>query len=65
MFNPRTSQMPVVTYQGGKMGVSAVPGSGKTTTLSMLAANLILDGKVREDEEILIVTLVNSAVDNF
>ncbi len=65
MFEPRPTQIPVVNYQGGKMGVSAVPGSGKTTTLSMLAYRLILEGKVQEDEEILIVTLVNSAVDVF
>ncbi|MEN6434627.1 MAG: UvrD-helicase domain-containing protein, partial [Anaerolineaceae bacterium] len=65
MFEPRVSQKPVVNYQGGKLGVSAVPGSGKTTTLSMLAVQLIKNGKINEDEEILIVTLVNSAVDNF
>jgi DNA helicase-2/ATP-dependent DNA helicase PcrA len=47
------------------MGISAVPGSGKTHTLSALAANLIRSGAVREDQEVLIVTLVNSAVDNF
>ncbi|HQN03801.1 MAG TPA: ATP-dependent helicase [Anaerolineaceae bacterium] len=65
MFNPRPTQAPVVAYQAGKMGVSAVPGSGKTTTLSMLAFRLIAEGKIGEDQEILIVTLVNSAVDNF
>lgn len=65
MFDPRPTQAPVVAYQGGKMGVSAVPGSGKTTTLSMLAFRLIAEGRIGEDQEILIVTLVNSAVDNF
>jgi len=65
MLEPRPTQSPVVAYQGGKMGVSAVPGSGKTTTLSMLAFRLIAEGKIQEDQEILIVTLVNSAVDNF
>lgn len=35
----RELQKAVVEYEGGKMGVSAVPGSGKTFTLSYLAAN--------------------------
>jgi DNA helicase II / ATP-dependent DNA helicase PcrA len=47
------------------MAVSAVPGSGKTHTLSYLAAQLIAKGYVTDDQEVLIVTLVNSAVDNF
>jgi DNA helicase-2/ATP-dependent DNA helicase PcrA len=47
------------------MGVSAVPGSGKTWTLSMLAARLVLEADLKDDQEVLIVTLVNSAVDNF
>jgi len=47
------------------MGVSAVPGSGKTTTLSYLAAQLLAQGQLEEDQEVLIVTLVNSAVENF
>ncbi len=51
-------------YRSGMMGISAVPGSGKTYTLSYLAANLIQAG-LEDDQEILVVTLVNSAVDNF
>jgi len=47
------------------MGISAVPGSGKTWTLSLLAADLLLRGVLDQDQEILIVTLVNSAVNNF
>ena len=65
MFKPRPKQEEVLAYTGGLMGVSAVPGSGKTHTLSRLAANLIASGAINEDQEILIVTLVNSAVDNF
>ena len=61
----RRHQEEVVAYSGGKMGVSAVPGSGKTWTLSYLAANLIASGELDDDQEVLIVTLVNSAVDNF
>ena len=47
------------------MGVSAVPGSGKTQTLSYLVADLIVRGVLEPDQEVLVVTLVNSAVDNF
>ena len=47
------------------MGVTAVPGSGKTHTLSYLAAKLVASDLLEEDQEILIVTLVNSAVNNF
>lgn len=65
MFNPRPAQAEVLKYRGGRMGVSAVPGSGKTHTLSGLAAQLILDDCLNPDQEVLIVTLVNSAVDNF
>lgn len=64
-FVPRPKQQEVLSYSGGYMGVAAVPGSGKTWTLSVLASNLIADGYLEPDQEILIVTLVNSAVDNF
>lgn len=47
------------------MGVSAVPGSGKTRTLSALAAKLVASQSIEDDQEVLIVTLVNSAVDHF
>jgi DNA helicase-2/ATP-dependent DNA helicase PcrA len=64
-FNPRPAQQQILAYTGGKMGISAVPGSGKTHTLSALAARLIRSGKLAGEQEVLIVTLVNSAVDNF
>jgi len=65
LYKPRKNQKEVLAYRGGKMGVSAVPGSGKTQTLSYLAADLIASGALADDQEVLIVTLVNSAVDNF
>ncbi len=65
VFKPRPMQKAVMEYVGGKMGVSAVPGSGKTQTLSALAARLVLDGSLQDHQEVLIVTLVNSAVENF
>jgi len=64
-FEPRPRQQEVLNYTGGKMGVSAVPGSGKTITLSYLAAQLVASGVLEDDQEVLVVTLVNSAVDNF
>jgi ATP-dependent DNA helicase UvrD/PcrA len=64
-FIPRPAQSEILAYTGGKMGISAVPGSGKTHTLSALAAKLIRSDILSVDQEVLIVTLVNSAVDNF
>ncbi len=64
-FRPRPKQRIVLNYRGGRMGVAAVPGSGKTWTLSFLAARLIAEGGLEDDQEVLIVTLVNSAVENF
>ena len=64
-FSPRPAQKRILRYRRGKMGVSAVPGSGKTWTLSYLAAQIIKTQPLNDDQEVLIVTLVNSAVDNF
>ncbi|MGC8787785.1 MAG: UvrD-helicase domain-containing protein, partial [Anaerolineae bacterium] len=64
MFQPRRAQQEVLAYHGGLMGVAAVPGSGKTEVLSALAAKLVATS-LDEGQEVLIVTLVNSAVDNF
>jgi DNA helicase-2/ATP-dependent DNA helicase PcrA len=64
-YTLRPSQSDILRYRGGRMGVSAVPGSGKTFTLSALAAQIITSSVLEPDQEVLIVTLVNSAVDNF
>lgn len=65
-FVLRSDQQPILSFldANGMMGVSAVPGSGKTHILSYLAALLVRE-KIRNDEEVLIVTFLNSAVDNF
>ncbi len=65
MFVPRPKQAEVLQYQRGYMGVAAVPGSGKTATLSYLTAKLLAETDLSDGQEILIVTLVNSAVANF
>ena len=69
-FRPEQADI-VLGYTGGKMGISAVPGSGKTFTLAHLAARLVedltarglVDGIARQ--EVLIVTFTNSAVNSF
>ena len=65
-FQPRPDQQKVLSLldTGGYIGVSAVPGSGKTAILSHLAARLVQE-KIHGEEEVLIVTFANSAVDNF
>src|SRR4030043_1854407 len=65
MFKLRPKQQEILRYTHGRMGISAVPGSGKTWTLSFLAADLLKRAVLQDDQEILIVTLINSAVDNF
>ncbi|MEZ4859696.1 MAG: ATP-dependent helicase [Caldilineaceae bacterium] len=67
-FSPRPAQTKILEYRGGPMGISAVPGSGKTFTLSLLAARLVgelvSEGQF-DDREVLVVTFTNSAVENF
>ncbi len=47
------------------MGVAAVPGSGKTWTLSLLAARLVQERPLERGQQILVVTLVNAARGKF
>ncbi len=63
----RPAQVDILTYEQGLMAVSAVPGSGKTFTLTQLASQLIAQGRIKtaEQQEILIVTYLNSSVDTF
>ena len=66
-MNLRPAQEAVLQYRQGRMAVSAVPGSGKTFTLSLLAAQLIASGRVNAGagQQVLIVTYLNASVDNF
>jgi len=64
MFKPRPAQEEILKYTGGWLGVSAVPGSGKTNTLAYLAAQTG-QSRIRDDQEVLVVTFTNSGVDNF
>lgn len=72
-FIPRKAQAEILTYESGTLGVSAVPGSGKTHTLAMLAAKLA-EAIIRSysspfipgtEPVVLVVTFSNSAVNNF
>src|SRR5215211_4047615 len=65
IFTPRYSQQEILKYGGGRLGIAAVPGAGKTHILSALTAKIIQEGWITGDQAVLIVTLVNSAVDNF
>ena len=62
-FVPREGQREILDYEGGLMGVSAVPGSGKTATIVALATRLIEEGRAG-DGQVLIVTYQTAAVDN-
>ncbi|MBE0680531.1 MAG: UvrD-helicase domain-containing protein [Anaerolineales bacterium] len=64
-FIPRPSQQNILRYTGGQLGIAAVSGAGKTHILSALAAQIIHDNQLQDDQEVHIVRLVNSAVDNF
>ncbi|HML20159.1 MAG TPA: ATP-dependent helicase [Aggregatilinea sp.] len=63
-FRPEQEKI-ISGYTHGQIGVAAVPGSGKTFTLAHLAARLIATGRIETDQEILIVTFTNSAVNGF
>lgn len=60
----RDEQIEILKYKKGIMSISAVPGSGKTFILNHLAAKLI-DEEVKEGEKLLLLTYMNSAVENF
>ena len=63
----RPTQQKILAYSRGRMAISAVPGSGKTFTLTRLASQLIVDGlvDVSGGQQVLVVTYLNASVDNF
>lgn len=63
-INYRQDQIQIMEYKGGTMAVPAVPGAGKTFIVTNLVAKLLRDGK-HEKSKILILTYMNSAVNNF
>ena len=63
-INYREDQLPIIQYEGGKMAVPAVPGAGKTFIVTNLVAKLF-EEKRQGKGKILILTYMNSAVNNF
>ncbi len=59
----RSEQKRIMKYKGGRLGIPAVPGAGKTFILSCLVSKLLK--RLGENEEILILTYMNSSVLNF
>ncbi|MFI3209647.1 MAG: ATP-dependent helicase [Peptostreptococcaceae bacterium] len=64
MITYRKDQIDIMNYKMGTMAVQAVPGAGKTFIITNLVANLIKDN-MQEKSKILILTYMNSAVNNF
>ncbi|MBR1460518.1 ATP-dependent helicase [bacterium] len=60
---PREDQKPVLEYKSGYMGISAVPGAGKTTILLALIIKLLERGI--DPERIFVLTYMGSAARNF
>ncbi len=60
---PREDQKPVLDYKSGYMGISAVPGAGKTTILLALIIKLLERGI--NPERIFVLTYMDSAARNF
>ena len=60
---PRADQKPVLDYEKGYMGISAVPGAGKTTILLALIIKLLEKGI--NPENIFVLTYMDSAARNF
>jgi DNA helicase-2/ATP-dependent DNA helicase PcrA len=62
-ITPRDDQKPVLEYKNGYMGISAVPGAGKTTILLALIIKLLDKGV--QPEKIFVLTYMDSAARNF
>lgn len=63
-INYREDQLPIISYESGTMAVPAVPGAGKTFIVTNLVAKLLREKK-HGNSKILILTYMNSAVNNF
>lgn len=62
-FIPRNDQKKLLEYSGGKTGVNAVPGAGKTTVLTELIIKLVKKGI--SPSNIFVLTYMESAAATF
>jgi DNA helicase II / ATP-dependent DNA helicase PcrA len=60
----RTSQRGLAEWQGGEMAVSAVPGAGKSHSLSVAAAIAIAQNQLHSRKQLIVVTYTRSAAAN-
>jgi len=60
----RTGQQGLAHWQGGEMAVSAVPGAGKSHSLSVAAAVAIAEKKLHSRRQLVVVTYTRSAAAN-
>lgn len=57
----RSGQQPLADWKGGRLAVSAVPGSGKSTGCAIGAAISIAREKLNQKQQLIIVTFTRSA----
>lgn len=57
----RSGQQPLAEWEGGQMAVSAVPGAGKSHSLSVASAIAIIKNQLHSRRQLLIVTYTRSA----
>lgn len=60
----RTGQQGLANWQGGEMAVSAVPGAGKSHSLSVAAAIAIAQNQLHSRRQLIVVTYTRSAAAN-
>lgn len=63
----RATQKEILNYRGGRLAISAVPGSGKTFILSLLASELLANSclNLAAGQQVMIVTYMNAGVETF
>ena len=60
----RRGQQGLANWQGGEMAVSAVPGAGKSHSLSVAAAIAIASNQLHSRRQLIVVTYTRSAAAN-